>query len=181
MEGASGTVSNRHTSFSFPKEYTAGRESLTADVNAAISGLKAAGVTDIVIVDGHGSGNGNEPDVIESRLLAPATMISRDGPFDIYMDSYDQSIDAIVAIAMHAGAGNRAGFLSHTYTGHDIEYKLNGVPFNESMILALGAARLKIPVVMVSGTGGSRRPCGPRSRGWTGRSHSRCRARIASR
>jgi hypothetical protein len=34
-------------------------------------------------------------------------------PFDIYMDSYDHSIDAIVAIGMHAGAGNRTGFLAH--------------------------------------------------------------------
>ena len=131
--------------------YGFARESLTADVNAAIAGLKAAGVTDITIVDGHGSGNVQEPDVLEAQLLAPAKMISRDQAFDIYMDSYDQSLDAIVAIAMHAGAGNRQGFLSHTYTGLDIEYKVNGLPFNESMILAMGAARLKIPLVMVSG------------------------------
>jgi D-amino peptidase len=52
---------------------------------------------------------------------------------------------------MHAGAGNRSGVLAHTYTSLDIEYRVNGVPFNESMILAMGSARLKIPVVMVSG------------------------------
>jgi len=52
---------------------------------------------------------------------------------------------------MHAAAGNRVGFLSHTYTFEDTEYKVNGVPFNESMILAMGASRLKIPLVMVSG------------------------------
>jgi len=55
-------------------------------------------------------------------------MISRDRPFDIYMDSYDQSVDAIVAVAMHAGAGNPAGFLSHTYTIEDIQYRVNGTP-----------------------------------------------------
>jgi len=151
MEGVSGASTVQHTSVRHPEEYAAGRESLTADVNAAIAGLKAAGVTDITVVDGHGSGNAQEPDVLEPQLLAPAKMISRDQPFDIYMDSYDQSIDAVVAVAMHAGAGNRQGFLSHTYTGHDIEYKVNGVPFNESMILAMGAARLKIPLIMVSG------------------------------
>ena len=68
-------------------------------------------------------------------------MISRPAAFDIYMDSYDQSIDAIVAVAMHAGAGNQAGFLSHTYTFEDVQYRVNGVPFNETMILAMGAAR----------------------------------------
>ena len=85
-------------------EYTAARRSLTDDVNAAIAGLKAAGAAEIVVVDGHGSGNGQEPDVFEAELLPPARMIERTRPFDIYMDSYDQSFDAIVAVAMHAGA-----------------------------------------------------------------------------
>ena len=120
-------------------------------MNAAIAGLKAGGATEIVVVDGHGSGNTPEPDVFESQLLSPARMIARDRSFDIYMDSYDQSFDAIVAVAMHAGAGNPAGFLSHTYTFEDMQYRVNGVPFNESMILAMGAARFKIPLIMVSG------------------------------
>jgi D-amino peptidase len=67
------------------------------------------------------------------------------------MDSYDQSVAAIVAIGMHAGAGNTAGFLSHTYTSEDVQYKVNGIPFNETMILAMGAARYGIPLIMVSG------------------------------
>ena len=151
MEGVSGATEFQHTTVSYPKEYAFGRESLTADVNAAIAGLKAAGAGEILVVDGHGSGNTTGPDVLEDQLLAPARMHYRDTPFDIYMDSYDHSVDAIVAVAMHAGAGNRQGFLSHTYTFEDVEYKVNGVPVNESMILAMGAARLKIPVIAVSG------------------------------
>lgn len=151
MEGVSGATSFKHTSFAHTPEYGEARKSLTADVNAAIAGLKAAGATEIVVVDGHGSGNSTSPDVLEEQLLAPAKMIARDRSFDIYMDSYDHSIDAIVAVAMHAGAGNQAGFLSHTYTLEDSQYRINGSPFNESMILAMGAARLKIPLIMVSG------------------------------
>jgi D-amino peptidase len=151
MEGVSGATDFKHTSFSHPAEYAEGRKSLTADVNAAIAGLKAAGASEIVVVDGHGSGNSTGPDVIEDQLLAPAKMLYRDTPFDIYMDSYDHSFDAIAAVGMHAGAGNSVGFLSHTYTFEDVEYKVNGVPFNESMILAAGAARLKIPLIMISG------------------------------
>jgi len=150
MEGVSGATSPKHTFFGTP-EYAEARKSLTADVNAAIIGLKAAGAADILVVDGHGSGNTSGPDVLEDQLLPPARMISREAPFDIYMDSYDHSIDAIVAIAMHAGAGNRLGFISHTYTIEDIDYRINGVPCNETMILAQGAARLKIPVIMTSG------------------------------
>lgn len=151
MEGVSGATSYKHTSFAHKAEYEDGRKSLTADVNAAVAGLKAAGATEIIIVDGHGSGNTLSPDVMEDQLLAPAKMISRDRAFDIYMDSYDHSFDAICAIAMHAGAGNTVGFLSHTYTLEDIHYRVNGIPFNETMILAMGAARFKIPVIMVSG------------------------------
>lgn len=151
MEGVSGATDFRYTSFAHPNEYAQGRKSLTADINAAVSGLKAAGATEITVVDGHGSGNSTGPDVLEDELLAPAKMMYRDQPFDIYMDSYDGSVDAIVAVAMHAGAGNSVGFLSHTYTFEDIEYKVNGVPFNESMILAMGAERHKIPLIMISG------------------------------
>lgn len=151
MEGVTGAASVKHTEYLHPEEYAEGRKSLTADVNAVIAGLKAGGATEIVVVDGHGSGNTSEPDVFEDQLLAPARMISRDAPFDIYMDSYDHSVDAIVAIAMHAGAGNAVGFVSHTYTLEDVDYRVNGTPFNESMILAMGGARLKIPLIMVSG------------------------------
>jgi D-amino peptidase len=151
MEGVSGAASVRYTNFGAEPEYTEGRKSLTADVNAAIAGLKAAGATEIVVVDGHGSGNAQSPDVFEEQLLPPAKMISRDRPFDVYMDSYDQSFDAVVAVAMHAGAGNPDGFISHTYTVQDIQYRVNGTPFNETMILAMGAARFGIPVIMVSG------------------------------
>jgi D-amino peptidase len=151
MEGVSGATSVRHTDFGANPEYEEARKSLTADVNAAIAGLKAGGATEIIVVDGHGSGNSQGPDVFEAELLPPAKMISRDRPFDIYMDSYDQSVDAIVAVAMHAGAGNPAGFLSHTYTIEDIQYRVNGTPFNETMIMAMGAARFGIPMIMVSG------------------------------
>ena len=151
MEGVSGVTMVKQTQFSNPDDYAEGRKSLTADVNAAVAGLKAAGATDILVVDGHGSGNFTGPDILEDQLLSPAHVMYRTTGFDIYMDSYDHSVDAIVAIGMHAGAGNSVGFLSHTETFVDIDYRVNGVPMNESMILAMGAARLKIPLIMVSG------------------------------
>ena len=49
MEGVSGASSVRHTNFGADPEYTEGRKSLTADVNAAIAGLKAAGATEIIV------------------------------------------------------------------------------------------------------------------------------------
>jgi D-amino peptidase len=151
MEGMAGATDYRYTTSSHSESYAEGRKMMTADVNAAIRGLMAGGATEIIVVDGHGSGNRSEPDVLVDELLPPAVMHYRDTPFDIYMDSYDASFDAIVAVGMHAAAGNQVGFLAHTYTAEDLEYTVNGVPFNESMILAAGAARQKIPLIMVSG------------------------------
>src|SRR5947207_9804708 len=80
MEGVTGATDFKHTSFAHPPEYATGRESLTADVNAAIAGLKAAGATEIIVVDGHGSGNTSGPDVIDDQLLPPAKMQYRSTP-----------------------------------------------------------------------------------------------------
>jgi D-amino peptidase len=151
MEGISGATEYKHTTVAHPNEYALGRQFLTDDVNAAVAGLKAAGAGEIVVVDGHSSGNTTGPDVLEDQLLPPARMHYRETSFDNYMDSFDHSFDAIVAIGMHTGAGNAAGFLSHTITAEDVEYRVNGVPFSESMILAAGAARFKIPLIMISG------------------------------
>jgi D-aminopeptidase len=54
MEGVTGATEFTHTAYEHPSEDATGRESLTADVNAAITGLKTAGSTEIVVVDGHG-------------------------------------------------------------------------------------------------------------------------------
>ena len=93
MEGMSGATDYRYTTNSHVDHYAEGRKMMTADVNAAIRGLIAGGATEIMVVDGHGSGNRSGPDVIVEELLEPAVMHYRDTPFDIYMDSYDQSID----------------------------------------------------------------------------------------
>src|SRR5215469_14516759 len=74
MEGVSGATDFKHTSFSHPAEYAEGRKSLTADVNTAIARLKAAGASEIVVVDGHGSGNTTGPDGLEDELLPPEKM-----------------------------------------------------------------------------------------------------------
>jgi hypothetical protein len=151
MEGISGATSFEYASSFFPVRYAEGRRNRTDDVNAAISGLLAGGATEIVVVDGHGSGNSSGPDILEDYLLAPARVLYRSTPFDVYMESYDSSFAAVIAIGMHAGAGNEAGFLSHTLLGEPVDFRVNGMPFNESMLLAIGAARVKIPLIMVSG------------------------------
>ena len=148
MEGISGVVAPSYERYGSP-DYPQGRESLTADVNAAVRGLKAGGAGPIRVEDGHGSGNSQEPDLLVAKLNEQASFEFRDRPYDPYSTGLDGSIDAIVCIGMHSRARTR-GFMAHTYT-FDVAWKLNGVDLTETHIVAISAERWGIPVIMVSG------------------------------
>jgi D-amino peptidase len=147
LEGPAGVQSSRAVSFG-ASGYAAARASLTAEVNAAIRGLLRAGASEVVLTDGHGSGN-PDPDYDTSQLPERARHDIREVAYDPYIDACDGSFDAVVAIGMHSRAGG-SGFLSHTYYGHT-RWELNGLNLNESMIVAASAARFGIPLILVSG------------------------------
>lgn len=147
MEGISGIDRQIQCDYPTP-EYQQARRLLTADVNAAIRGLKAGGAGEIVVIDGHGSGNWIEPDIILADMDDRAAMGWRETPYDPYV-SPDSSFNAIVSIGAHAGAGT-TGFLAHTRSRNSV-YKVNGVELTETSIIALAGARFGIPVIMVSG------------------------------
>lgn len=149
MEGVSGVSRYEMTWVERPEDYAKGREFLTSDVNAAIRGLVAGGAGPIWIQDGHGSGNSKEPDLLVDKMDSHAKFDFRDHDFDPYNTGIDASVDAIVCIGMHARA-NSDGFEAHTVTDR-ISYRINGVDFTETHIVALSAARWGIPVIMVSG------------------------------
>lgn len=130
------------------RDYPAIQESLTQDVNAAIRGLLRAGASEVVLTDGHGSGN-PEPDYLLDRLPEGARFDLRDEPYDAYIDALDESFDAVVGIGMHSRAGGE-GFLAHTYYGHT-KWIMAGFDMNESMIVAASAARFDIPLILVTG------------------------------
>jgi D-amino peptidase len=148
MEGITGVISPSYERFGTP-EYGQGRESLTADVNAAIRGLKSAGAGAIWVEDGHGSGNSQEPDLLVEKMDHGASYEFRNRPYDPYSTGIDGSVDAIVCVGMHARARTN-GFMAHTYT-FDVAWKVNGVDLSETHIVAISAARWGIPVIMVSG------------------------------
>lgn len=147
-EGISGTLNPSYAMYG-KAEYEQFRESLTADVNAAIRGLKSGGAGAIVVEDGHGSGNDQEPDILLSKMDKQGTLEFRDRPFDSYSTGIDGSFAAIVLVGQHARARTN-GFMAHTYT-FDVAWKVNGVDFTETHIAAMFGAGWGIPVIMVSG------------------------------
>ena len=150
MEGITAADEYRKTTFAHPAQYAEGRRSLTADVNAAIAGLEAGGATEIVVVDGHGSGNSQEPDILVDQMAAPAVMHFRSTPFDISWTATTTPSTPSSPSACTPGRATGPGSWP-TPTAPTTSMRVNGTPFNETMILAMGAARLRIPVVMVSG------------------------------
>jgi D-amino peptidase len=147
MEGVSGAVKPADVNFGSPS-YPATRESLSEDVNAAIRGLMKAGAAEVVITDGHGSGNA-DPDYLLDKLPKGARFDLREVPYDPYIETMDDSFDAMVAVAMHGRAGGKA-FLAHTYNGHT-KWVMAGHDMNESMLVAASAARFEMPLVLVTG------------------------------
>ena len=57
MEGIAGIVKGDQTSAGEPL-YEEGRNLYTQEINAAVRGAKAAGATEIVVMDCHGAGKG---------------------------------------------------------------------------------------------------------------------------
>ncbi len=152
MDGISGIDNWRQVIASFPEYYQKGRELLTEDVNAVIAGLYEGGADEIHVIDGHGSGNNAEPDIILSKMDSRAEFIQKSLQTDvrIYKDFTREGIyDAVVIVGMHTRTGG-GGFLSHRYT-LGMDWIMNDMSLNEADIIALSWGRVNVPVIFVSG------------------------------
>ena len=148
MEGLSGQTDP--ASFLFGTLlYPKGQEMLAADINAVIAGLYDGGATEVVVVDGHGSGN-PAPDVRRDLLDRRATQLIRDQEFDSYLDTPAiEKFDGVAVVGMHAKTGSR-GFASHTYT-FGIGIAINGHFITETELVGLSWGRNGTPVIFASG------------------------------
>jgi len=147
MEGVVGVVTGDHLG---PDgfEYQKAREWMTAEVNAAIEGARAAGATEIVISDSHGNG---ENLLIEK--LPTDVMLVRSWPRPLMMmEGIDESFDAVIFIGYHASTTNSEGVRAHTMSsGRLADIRLNGLSMPEAGINAAIAGHFGVPVIMISG------------------------------
>ncbi|MFQ5980836.1 MAG: M55 family metallopeptidase [Candidatus Heimdallarchaeota archaeon] len=121
----------------------------TGDINAAIRGLRRAGVSEIDIFDGHGMG-GN---IIVEDLEEGANCLGG-GWMTLLRTMIDagsfKSYDAVVLVGLHAAEGTADGFISHTNTGMTA-LRINGNFAGESPQIAWLAGHFDVPTVLVSG------------------------------
>jgi D-amino peptidase len=148
IEGVAGVVSFADQGYPEGKHYEAAKRLLTAEVNAAVEGLMAAGAEDVLVVDGHGPGGICFEDLhaaarlLHGRPLAPAAV----------RNPILAGYDAGVMVGQHAMAGAVNGNLAHTQSSRAIDYyKLNGQPIGELAQFALYCGGLGLPLIFVSG------------------------------
>jgi D-amino peptidase len=117
---------------------------LTEDINAAVRGLKRAGVDEILVIDGHGGGK--PPNILDDQLEGGARVIREGSPYDVFT----QELDAGLMIGAHAMAGTRDGFMSHTTSGMT-SMVVHGQPIGETEKIGWLGEYHGVPQVMVTG------------------------------
>ena len=147
MEGITGVVNWEDVSRS-GKDYDYFRKIMTREANAAVEGALAAGATEIVVRDSHGSARNILPELLNENAL-----LIRDwsgGP-KVMMEGLDESFDAVIFIGYHAKAGTPDALLEHTSSGTVTDFSVNGVSMPEAGYNALIAGYYDVPVVFVAG------------------------------
>jgi D-amino peptidase len=148
IEGVAGVVSFGVQTGPDGKYYDAAKKLLTAEVNAAVDGLLAAGADEILVWDGHGCGG------IEFETLHPEAQLIHGRPLIPMPEliKYLADCDVTIMIGQHAMAGSQRGNLNHTQSSSVIDYyKLNGRKIGEIAQWALAFGAYDIPLIFLSG------------------------------
>ena len=114
MEGATGIV-HREQLVPGGEDYERGRKLLMGDVNAAVEGAVAAGATEVLVNDAHGTMR----NLLIEDLHEAAELIS--GPWTnkplCQSEGIDSSYDLGFFVGYHSRADTPGGLLAHTWVG----------------------------------------------------------------
>ena len=97
--------------------YEEGRRLYTEEINAAVRGAKAAGATEIVVMDCHGAGKGWSFNSLIPDQLDPACEYVVQEEWTEYTGFLEEGCDAALFVGMHAMAGTPDGVMNHTVSG----------------------------------------------------------------
>jgi D-amino peptidase len=129
-------------------EYQRAREWMTAEVNAAIAGIRAGGPADVVVADSHGNGQSLLIDKLPDDV-----QIVRGFPRPLeMMQGIDDTFAAAVFIGYHASEWTANAVRSHTISSARLlGVKLNGAEVSEGIYNAALAGHFGVPVAFISG------------------------------
>jgi D-amino peptidase len=151
MEGVCGIQAWEQVNGGHPS-YQDGRRLYTDEVNAAVRGARAAGASDIIVVDCHGAGGGFQfKSFIPDKLESGAQYVLGH-PWARYTEAFEKGCDAILFLGAHAMAGTPDGVLCHTVSSENWHHAwINETRVGESGILAAIAGCWDIPAIFVAG------------------------------
>src|ERR671917_1476501 len=151
MEGVTGIVKWEQVSGG-EAQYEEGRRLYTYEINAAVRGAKAAGATEIVVMDCHGAGKGWTFNSLIPEELDPDCEWVVQNEWTEYTEFLEQGCDAALFVGMHAKAGTPDGVLNHTVSGQAWwNLSFNGTLVGETGINAALCGNWGCPVVLVTG------------------------------
>jgi D-amino peptidase len=151
MEGVAGIVKWSQTRGGH-EMYEEGRKLYTAEINAAVRGARAAGATEIVVMDCHGAGDDWTFNSLIPEELDPDCEFVVQNEWTEYTEYLEQGVDAALFVGMHAMAGTRDGVLAHTVSGQSWwRLRFNGVEVGETGINAALCGHWGCPVLLVTG------------------------------
>ena len=143
-----GIVSFTQQSYADGKYYEQAKKLETAEVNAAVDGLLDAGITDVLVWDGHGAGGISFEDLHPKAKL----LHGRPSPPWSRLNEVIAQYDVVVIVGQHAMAGTMTGNQNHTQSSQTIDYyKLNGTPIGEIAQIALYFGSFGLPLIFLSG------------------------------
>jgi D-amino peptidase len=132
--------------------YQEGRKLYTEEINAAVRGAKAAGGTEIVVMDCHGAGGGYTFNSLIPEDLDPDCEFVVQEEWTEYTEFLEQGVDAALFVGMHALAGTGDGVMNHTVSGRDFQNLwFNDTLVGETGINAALCGTWGCPVLMVTG------------------------------
>jgi D-amino peptidase len=151
MEGVAGIVKWQQVTGGHAM-YEEGRKLYTGEINAAVRGAKAAGATEIVVMDCHGAGEGwTFNSLIPEELDTDCEYVVQN-EWTEYVEYLESGIDAALFVGMHAMAGTRDGVLAHTVSGSSWwRLRFNDVEVGETGINAALCGSWGCPVLLVTG------------------------------
>ena len=151
MEGVAGIVKWAQVTGGDPM-YEEGRRLYTAEINAAVRGAKAAGATEIVVMDCHGAGHDWTFNSLIHEELDPDCEYVVQNEWTEYTAFLEAGVDAALFVGMHAMAGTPDGVLAHTVSGSKWwRLRFNGVEVGETGINAALCGTWGCPVLLVTG------------------------------
>jgi D-amino peptidase len=151
IEGVAGIVKWGQAGGDLPL-YQEARKLYTEEINAAVRGAKAAGATEIVVMDCHGAGGQYDFNSLVADLLDPDCEFVIQSEWTEYTGFLEEGCDAALFVGMHAMAGTPDGVLSHTVSGQAWQsLTFNGALVGETGINAALCGHWNCPVLLVTG------------------------------